>query len=242
MKIIDARVDWFEEYDNAPSLRVLFDKEPDYKTLRYQKKGCLYLAQQGPFVNFFYYTRPGEGYGGRVFSIVLEDDTPVDLVGPWSSNSSCLNQAGFTPCREIAYASDLETWKRGFTFCSGAITIDAWKEAIDTFCPDAHYTPIKSGVPFSAELSNEQASVVGFVGNESIIEWGIARKGMSFNQSQAFKRAKRSLKTIKEWSDKPYSWVHSSDEWEKLRLSHIEVYNKLVTDNNLHLFGLEIIK
>jgi hypothetical protein len=238
MKIIKAKVEWMEEFDNEPSLRIMVDKEPDYAALRYEKRGDLYFAQQGVFASFFYYSKPGEGYGGREFPIKLLDGTDVILKGPWSSNSASMNEAGFTPTKECAYTADKETWKRGYTFYSGIITLDAWRDAVKKFCKDADVVEVRVALPFSKEASCEQNIIIGSI-DKTTICYKIARKGMTFDQSQAFKRAKRHLKTIKAYnSGKSASWWRTQEEKEKARLEFIASYNDMVKTHNLNQFGL----
>ena len=131
MQILKGKVDWHYDCDNTPSLKILVNKLPNLKDLRYQKKGALYFAEQEGYVSFFYYERPGEGYAGRTFSITLTDETKVDLVGPWSSSSRTMNDAGFPHSIEVAITEEPETYERGYTFYSANLTIDFINNYLD---------------------------------------------------------------------------------------------------------------
>ncbi len=130
MKILKAKINWFNDFCNSPTLQILVDTIPDCELLRYKKKGPLYYAELDGYVNFYYYTNPDEGFGGRKFHIILEDSSEVVLKGPWSSSASFMNGAGFTPCMEINITAELESFERGFTFCAAAITVEKAKEAL----------------------------------------------------------------------------------------------------------------
>ncbi|HRR49605.1 MAG TPA: hypothetical protein P5293_06605 [Bacteroidales bacterium] len=136
MKILDMKVCWYENFDNDPQLQILVDKMPDFDDLLYEKKDGLYFAEKDGYVSFFVYTKPGEGFGGRVFPITLTDGTKVDLKGPWSSRAGVMNKAGFEPCLDVHLTDDPEVWKRGYTFYAAHVTKKLVDEYLDKFLPD----------------------------------------------------------------------------------------------------------
>jgi hypothetical protein len=136
MKILDMKVHWYENFDNEPELMLLVDKLPDHDDLRYEKKGPLYFAEKDGYVSFFAYSQPGDGYGGRVFPIVLTDGTKMDLKGPWSSRAGAMNRAGFVPCLDVIITDDPEVWKKGYTFYAAHVTKKLVDEYIGELLPD----------------------------------------------------------------------------------------------------------
>lgn len=129
MKILAAAVEWNEKYSNMPNLKILVDHIPTLQDYRFEQKGSIYYAELDGHVCFYYYKSPGEGFGGRTYTLNMKDGTTKDLVGPWSSNSSSVNQTGFGPCAEIIATTDPTVWQQGFTFMAHNITLDKLKEA-----------------------------------------------------------------------------------------------------------------
>jgi len=127
MKILKAQLDWMGTWSNTPDLRVLVEGMPDRKLLRYQQHNYLYYAHLDGLARFYHYARPGEGFGGRIFEITLQDGTVKNLKGPWSSNSGSINRHFNPHCVEVAWADD---GKWNSTFVAGAMTVEFLKEQI----------------------------------------------------------------------------------------------------------------
>lgn len=130
MKILDADIDWMERCGNDPRIKILVDRMPRLEELTYQQKGSLYFGELDGYVSFFFYQQPDEGYGGRHFDINMMDGSQKTLIGPWSSCSSVMNDAGFTPCTEVSITDDPEVWKRGHTFFAAAATVEILEPAM----------------------------------------------------------------------------------------------------------------
>jgi len=139
MKILDAKVDWFEGYLNEPQLMLLVDNIPDVKEMVYEKipymGQYLYVAEKDGFVNFFIWSGKGNdgGYGGAELTVKVKDDKGVheELVrGPWSSRSGIVNQVWRNQCMEVAITDDQQVWVYGGTLIAGAVTIEKAKEAM----------------------------------------------------------------------------------------------------------------
>lgn len=124
VRILDIRPYWSEGFDNYASLHVLASQEP--QGFMFEQRGPIYAAQSGIFVRFYYYTSPGDGFGGHAFKITMKDGTSKELKGPWSSSAKSVNKV-FPEflCVDIAYTWEMATWERGFTLCGGSIRIDA---------------------------------------------------------------------------------------------------------------------
>lgn len=101
MKLIRHDVNMHEGYANDANYRIWVDALPELSDLRYEKRGNLYYAEKNGYVNFYYYDRPGDGYGGRQFPITLTDGTEVVLKGPWSSRAGVMQKAGFPETVEV---------------------------------------------------------------------------------------------------------------------------------------------
>jgi hypothetical protein len=59
---------------------------------RYVERGGVYRAKCGDVVSYLYYDKPGNGYGGRVFEVIMADGTARRLKGPWSSRAGVVNR------------------------------------------------------------------------------------------------------------------------------------------------------
>ena len=129
MKVIKARINWNDGYANAPELQILVDRIPELSEFVFNKKGPLYFAELDGAVKFFYYDRPGDGYGGCNFTVKLDTGEEVILKGPWSSNSVAMNSAGFTDSIPVSMTDKPEAFEKGYTFYASHITVDLAKEA-----------------------------------------------------------------------------------------------------------------
>ncbi len=132
MKILKARVNWMIGWLNQPDFQILVDRIPKLDELRYEARDGHYYAELDGYVNFFGYSAPGEGYGGRTFTLHMKDGSKADLIGPWSSRSGLLNAHGFGPCTEVAMTDDaafFDRKKRFGCYYGGAITVPLAEEA-----------------------------------------------------------------------------------------------------------------
>lgn len=70
--------------------------QPDFRELRYEKRGNHYFAEKDGYVSFFAWDgTPDRGFCGAHFPIKLIDGSEVVLKGPWSSNSVAMDHDGF---------------------------------------------------------------------------------------------------------------------------------------------------
>ena len=151
MEILKGLIDWNEHWDNGPDIKLIVDKLPNHKDLRYIKRpvldrtfptkrlGYIYYAELDDYVNFYYYSSPGEGFGGRRFNLSMEDGSSETLVGPWSSNSMSINSLGLGPCTEVTITDDEKVWRRGYTFYGAAVTVALIERYIDRIGFGAQY-------------------------------------------------------------------------------------------------------
>ena len=94
-------INWMEGWLNDPVIEVHTDVLPEGFTYEHNM-GCYFGTIDGSdFVNFFYYERPGNGYGGAKIDVNMKDGTVQTLVGPWSSRASVMNSMGFPHCTEV---------------------------------------------------------------------------------------------------------------------------------------------
>lgn len=138
MKINNASVQWHEGYLNHPELLIDVDRDQvNYDHILFEKRGDLYYGESQGLVNFFAYSGPGQGYGGASFPIKMKDGSKETLVGPWSSRSSCMNNAGFGPCLDVVFRFNGNTWHRG----AGAITLRLAQRIMKDFLPGIYLIP-----------------------------------------------------------------------------------------------------
>jgi hypothetical protein len=138
MKLLDAKVNWFENWANHPQFQILVDGTPKLEDYRFQKHGNLYYAELDGSVSIFWWNgKPGEGYAGGSFDIIMADGEPVTLKGPFSSNSMVFNALsargaeGIKPMMTVEVTDDPAVLERGFTFHSGHITAELGKQAAE---------------------------------------------------------------------------------------------------------------
>lgn len=186
MKVLDAKVNWYEEYRNPPTLQITVDKIPE--NLIYIDKHPYYYGEKEGFVSFYYYSKPDDGYGGREFHINTDKGLKV-LKGPWSSNAISMFCAGFPISYNVAI-KDISSECKNLLY-SGHLTEKLWLEAI-SLCKDADAVKVKTVEPYSKECESEQNLIIGGKMNgKEVIYYQIASKGMTFNQSQNYKDAKK---------------------------------------------------
>ena len=137
MKILESRIDWNEAWDNHPNLKVTVDKVPQdemvYRTYRIPGHGTLYVSDNTEFVAFLLHSPNDEsGYGGRSFTLKMEDGSEVTIRGPWSSNSTSVYQItnGEVDCHEV-YVCETESDYPN-SYCHGyALRADVYKGLVE---------------------------------------------------------------------------------------------------------------
>jgi hypothetical protein len=122
MKVLKAKVNWYESALNRPVVELLVDDNPNEVPHRYEERNGIYYSEVDGMVSFFYYRVPGMGFGGHKFPIMMKDGTEKVLEGPWSSNSAEVNSRGFGPCVECHITDNEKAFDRGYTFYASAIT------------------------------------------------------------------------------------------------------------------------
>jgi hypothetical protein len=94
-------IDWMNGWANDPIIEIHTDVLPEGYTYE-RNMGCYFGTIDGSdFVDYFYYERPGNGYGGAKFDLNMKDGTVHTLIGPWSSRASVMNSMGFPHCTEV---------------------------------------------------------------------------------------------------------------------------------------------
>lgn len=135
MKAIHAKVDWNKRWANSPRLKLLVNKIPE--DLVYKKKefdnGTFWVAEKDGLVRFFWENpKNKEGYAGHTFILDTEDGEEYRLTGPWSSRSGCINiEFPDIQCLEVSITDKISAWEMGYTFYSGAVTLEFAQEVID---------------------------------------------------------------------------------------------------------------
>lgn len=125
-KILRLKPDWYESFDNRPSFCALLSADVPFEEYRHEEDGQgHYRAQVGDSVHYFYSNgKPSQGYGGRLIKLTLLDGSVREFQGGWSSNSAAINASWpENPCVECSITDDPEVFRRGHTYCSGAINV-----------------------------------------------------------------------------------------------------------------------
>ncbi len=236
MNITHAAVEWYEEYSNSPTLYIEVDGFlPSVEDYRYEQRGSCYFGQhESGCCSFFSYTSPGEGYGGREFRLTMIDGSQQVLKGPWSGNELSMAAAGF-PMTYQCRAKHRCNWGDGWSSSGGVHLLEPmWRAAIERFCPDAHLVRAECAAG-SPDMSGEQNHAIGHglpPRGPVLSTFLIARKGMTFAQSQAFKRAKYISRLTHEVRDEPVRYSYQKSGVEQ-RLSHATYVNALIAEHSL---------
>jgi len=136
MKILDMKINWNYKCSNKPRIQVLVDEIPKIDDMLFSVNGNLYYSEIDGYVRFFYYNRPGDGYSGQIYHLRLDNGKQIDLVGPWSSRASVMNDVGFAHCTEVSLTTEPETMIKGHTFFGGAMSVSVLREAMKKHLPD----------------------------------------------------------------------------------------------------------
>lgn len=120
-KIVHLSVDWMEGWGNSPRLIVTFDAEAPGV---YREVGDgLLLSVVGERADWFAYSGPGTGYGGRSFPITMADGSKRVLIGPWSGSSGDVN-IRVPEAEHVVEAVDDESYATAITVAGVARYID----------------------------------------------------------------------------------------------------------------------
>lgn len=173
---------------NSPTIRVLVDEIPKIERFIFDRKdtgtGIAYYSELDGYVRFMHHNPKDEtGYGGSVFDIqavVADEIQGISVKGPWSSSAAAMNSIGFGPCIDAVITDDEGVWARGWTFQSGALSLQKVRDFLRKNPPeglpkyfelhflleDHNYTPMpckpralgrmpKHGVVISAPIEME---------------------------------------------------------------------------------------
>lgn len=140
MQIVSCQVDWREDVANPPKLEVLVDEIPTRNELRFEHEDRIWCGIKDGFVSYYAWSGDGNdgGYSGRCYTITMRDGETVTLKGPWSSRAGCVNQSSFGPVVDVRITTDPLTLERGHTFRTGALTLEAAKQAADLVDEPCH--------------------------------------------------------------------------------------------------------
>lgn len=64
---------------------------PSWDDYLYDRVGCLYMGFFGHLVQYFAYSKPGNGYGGAKVRATMMSGDVEELIGPWSSRTGVIN-------------------------------------------------------------------------------------------------------------------------------------------------------
>lgn len=154
-----------KNWANLPQVEALVDEIPKAKEIRHwHKHGIWYGEHEGIYASFYYH--PGGdinsgGFGGSHFTILDKDGNLVTLKGPWSSRSGVCNSLDFGPCVEATLFITKESYDRGYTGISGALTVEAVQEALEKYLPSVTLSKV-GGITSDMfkDLSSQQYAAV----------------------------------------------------------------------------------
>ena len=136
--IIDARVNWMEEWGNSPILEILVEKVLNVSDFRYdlidRERSDLYFGYRDGQVSYFVHDKNNErGFGGATYILSPAEPNrriPYKVKGPWTSRSSVMNNF-FKHSMEARLIDNEAGFEKGFTFMSGAVSMPMALEALD---------------------------------------------------------------------------------------------------------------
>lgn len=239
MKILGAKIEWFEGFCNEPELCVTVDSLPPRESLRYGRNGNSYFAStEEGYVSFFYEDkRDKEGYGGAKFDLTMLDGSAVTLVGPWSGNGSGMRAAGFPQSYPVT-ATDLSS-KWSNVGCGINLLEPQWKQAIADFCPDADIYAVPLVRGSSPAMSDQQNHAIGHglpIKHGDAFVYSIVRRGMTPAQTQADKRIRDLKKTVANWKDEPV-WCKGDPSQKERQAKMAKDINDLIAECGMEAFG-----
>ncbi len=237
MNITGAKIEWLDDFDSPPTLFIEVDGFlPKWDEYRYEQRGASYFAQHESGVcSFFYYAAPSkDGYGGSSFELKMIDGTKRTLVGPWSGNELGMAAAGF-PMTYGCRAKARCTWGDGWSSSYGVYLLEPlWRETIARFCTDAHLVS-ENCAAGSPDMAGEQNRAIshGLPARGPVLTTlMIARVGMTYAQSQAYKRVNRFSRYAHEVRDEPVRYACDKPASE-MRLGHATYVNGLIAEHKL---------
>lgn len=181
MKVINAKVEWFDRFSNNPTFDLLVDEDPNcwhdrkgHKCVKQNiynnpdvvwhtepfadgKTFAWYMNQDG-FVYFFMHNPSNQnGYGGAVYTIY--DKSGIrKFKGPWSSNSEFAAKFVGESILGGAMTCDPASFKQGYTFTAAYFTLRVAKVAAKLAGVELIPCLVKASV--DDEISSEQSIVV----------------------------------------------------------------------------------
>lgn len=142
MKIENIKINWKLGWANDPKIRVLCSDAPSWDEFRYKYADRYYWAEREGLVSFFAYSGPGSGFGGRTFTLTMENGEQVDLVGPWSGSSVDANRR-FPHCVEISFTDKPSVMRKGYTFSASCMLVDVLRDALRELRPELALLPFQ---------------------------------------------------------------------------------------------------
>lgn len=149
------------------SVELLLDRIPSREEYRYKTYKSMgntwYIGLVDGIANFFCYNpRDKQGYGGRIFTGLLEDGSSFSVRGPWSSGPSEINSFSLIPTVvEASATTNPEDFDRGYTlYAISGVTREIINQA-ENLLPGWSYRHfLHSRHPASIGASEEQTRAI----------------------------------------------------------------------------------
>lgn len=88
-------VDWMEQWANEPRFLITGVEPPTWPAsteLAWERLSNMHRCDRGPFTLYFWTDgKPTNGFGGSTFKGRMQDGTPFEYVGAWSSRAGVVN-------------------------------------------------------------------------------------------------------------------------------------------------------
>ena len=135
MKITNPEINWMEGWANDPSLSITATGVPKNDDYIYTQKDNLYFALHESGCASFFAHSPGNqtGFGGREFTLQMQDGDAKTIKGPWSSRCSVMNM--YFP----------HTFEVTINGCSGYLDVDTARWLVEHLGAELVKTTRKDG-------------------------------------------------------------------------------------------------
>lgn len=165
MRVLNAKVNWYKQYANDAKLMVLVDKIPSLNEAIYDHvavaDGVAYCTSEEGFVHYLFHAPKNQtGYGGSLFKLATKNGE-VELIGPWSSRSGCMN-ALFPQHQSIeVHITDREKEFDSGCFLSGCISVELAREALKLIHPELKLYTLLDVEETNYFISKDDAAKLG---------------------------------------------------------------------------------
>ena len=114
MKLFNARVEWYKDFDNIPKFVLLIDENDISEFIFEQYNNGLWIGESNGLMMAYKANRHAEGCSGRSITITTTSGDTTTLVGPLIVGASAINAAGKGPCMEAIITTSAKDFYKHF--------------------------------------------------------------------------------------------------------------------------------